>query len=100
MVGPRVIDGAADEYHLTGLTNGASYNVRLQAVNAAGTSPLSTASNVVVPATGAPTVAIVTGGTCSRSFALPASNYRFEVIAINSVGNSVPSVRSELVSPR
>jgi hypothetical protein len=53
-----------------------------------------------VTATGAPTVAIVTGRTRSRSFVLPAGSYRFEVIAINSVGNSVPSDRSERVSPR
>jgi hypothetical protein len=57
------------------------------------------AADGVTPA-GDPTVAIVTAGTRSRSFTLPAGSYRFEVIAINSVGNSLPSDRSEVVSPR
>ncbi len=36
---------------ITGLTNGTAYNFRLRAVTAAGTSPLSTPSNTVTPAT-------------------------------------------------
>ncbi len=53
-----------------------------------------------VTPTGIPTVAIVGSTIRSRSFTLPAGQYRFEVVAINSVGNSLPSARSALVSPR
>ncbi|MFL6133407.1 MAG: fibronectin type III domain-containing protein, partial [Nocardioidaceae bacterium] len=153
VVGTRTIDGAVSEAEITGLTNGVSYNFRVQAVNGAGSS-LFAGSNAVVPATvpdaprilaptqgaaggyltavanwdapldnggsvithyrviarrmaadgvtptGTETVSIVTAAFRSRSFTLPAGNYRFEVIAINSTGNSVPSDRSEVISPR
>ena len=49
---------------------------------------------------GTPTVATVGANARSRSFTLPAGRYRFEVEAINAVGNSAPSARSALVSPR
>jgi hypothetical protein len=49
---------------------------------------------------GTPTVAVTNGATRSRSFTLPAGNYRFEVFASNSAGNSVPSPRSDIVVPR
>ena len=49
---------------------------------------------------GTPTVAIVGATPTSRSFTLAAGNYRFEVVAINNVGNSAPSARSAIVAPR
>ena len=49
---------------------------------------------------GTPTVATVGANARSRSFTLPAGRYRFEVVAINALGNSAPSARSALVSPR
>jgi hypothetical protein len=62
-------------------------------------SALRMAADGVTPA-GAPTV-IVTGATArNRSFTLPAGNYRFEVVAVNSVGDSLPSARSALIAPR
>ena len=53
-----------------------------------------------VTAVGTPTVAITNGAAISRTFTLPAGSYRFEVVAINSVGDSVPSARSVLINPR
>ncbi len=35
-----------------------------------------------------------------RAFTLPAGNYRFEVVAINAVGTSLPSARSANIVPR
>jgi predicted phage tail protein len=45
-------------------------------------------------------VAIVSAATRTRSFTLGAGTYRFEVVAINSVGDSAPSAKSDPVSPR
>jgi Ca2+-binding RTX toxin-like protein len=53
-----------------------------------------------VTAVGTPTVAIVGSAVRTRSFTLPAGSYRFEVVAMNSVGDSVPSARSAVVQPR
>jgi len=53
-----------------------------------------------VTVVGSPTVAIVGATVRTRSFTLPAGSYRFEVVAVNSVGSSVPSIRSALVQPR
>ena len=39
-------------------------------------------------------------GVRQRSFTLPTGNYRFEVVAINSIGTSPPSARSTNVVPR
>jgi len=49
---------------------------------------------------GTPTVAITNGAARTRSFTLPAGSYRFQVVAINSVGDSLPSAMSNLVQPR
>jgi len=49
---------------------------------------------------GAPTVAITNAAQRTRSFTLPAGNYRFQVIAINALGDSAPSAMSNLISPR
>ncbi len=57
------------------------------------------AADGVTP-TGTPVVAIVGSAVRTRSFTLTAGQYRFEVVAINSVGNSLPSARSDLVAPR
>jgi fibronectin type III domain protein len=57
------------------------------------------AADGVTP-TGTPTVAIVGAAVRTRSFTLPAGSYRFEVVAINSVGDSLPSERSTLIQPR
>ncbi|MGG5259873.1 peroxidase family protein [Phycicoccus avicenniae] len=154
VVETRPITGAVSSTTVTGLTNGTAYNFRLQAVNAGGTSALSTASNTVTPAgvpgkagilapaqgpagggltavanwdapattggsaitgyrvtalrmdtdgvtpVGAPTTAVVGAAARTRSFTLPAGNYRFEVVAFNSVGDGPASDRSALVSPR
>ena len=60
---------------MTGLTNGTTYRFRVQAINALGTSPYSTASNPVTPATvpDAPTMfsAIGAPGSASVSWAAP-----------------------------
>jgi Ca2+-binding RTX toxin-like protein len=53
-----------------------------------------------VTVVGSPTVAIVGAAVRTRSFTLPAGSYRFEVIAVNSVGDSLPSDRSALIQPR
>jgi hypothetical protein len=149
-----VLTGTATTTTVTELTNGTAVNFRVQAVNAIGAGALSTASNVVTPATvpgapvilapaqgpaggtltaianwsapatnggsaimgyrvtalqmaadgttviGTPTVALVGASVVTRSFTLPAGSYRFEVVATNSVGDSVPSDRSALVTPR
>ena len=49
---------------------------------------------------GTPVVNIVGAGARTRSFTLPAGQYRFQVVAINSVGDGLPSARSTLVAPR
>ena len=49
---------------------------------------------------GTPVVNIVGAAARTRSFTLPAGQYRFEVIAINSVGDGLSSARSTLVAPR
>jgi hypothetical protein len=46
------------------------------------------------------TSVIVGQAVRTRSFTLPAGTYRFEVVAINAVGDSLPSARSETVVPR
>ncbi|HEV7654507.1 MAG TPA: peroxidase family protein [Mycobacteriales bacterium] len=50
--------------------------------------------------TGTPTQAIVGAAIRTRAFTLPAGSYRFDVVAINSVGDSLPSARSAIVAPR
>jgi hypothetical protein len=57
------------------------------------------AADGVTP-TGTPTVLIVGAAARTRSFTLPAGSYRFEVVAINSVGEGLPSDRSAVVQPR
>lgn len=49
---------------------------------------------------GAPTVALTGANARSRAFTLPAGTYRFEVVATNAVGDSLPSARSVPVQPR
>ncbi len=58
------VAGAVTSTLVTGLTNGTNYNFRLQAINAAGTSPFSAASNVVRPVAvpDAPVIANATQG--------------------------------------
>ncbi len=46
------------------------------------------------------TVALVGANARTRSFTLPAGTYRFEVVATNAVGDSVPSARSAPANPR
>ena len=46
------------------------------------------------------TVVVVASTLRTRSFTLAAGSYRFQVVAVNSVGDSVPSARSALVQPR
>jgi len=65
------------------------YTVRALRMAADGTTPV-----------GTPTVANVGAAVRTRSFTLPAGNYRFEVVANNSAGSSDPSERSAIVSPR
>lgn len=73
-------DGASTNLStiVTGLTNGTSYIFRVSAVNALGTSDLSSISNVVIPATipDVPTniQAIRGNGQATITFDLPASN--------------------------
>jgi Ca2+-binding RTX toxin-like protein len=57
------------------------------------------AADGVTP-TGTPVVNVVGPNVRTRAFTLPAGNYRFEVVAINNVGDSLPSDRSGLVAPR
>ncbi len=74
--------GTATIATITGLTNGTSYNFRVQAVNALGTGAASASSANVTPATlpGAPTLATVTSGaaggarTVTVTWNAPASN--------------------------
>ncbi|GAA2738938.1 hypothetical protein GCM10009867_32800 [Pedococcus aerophilus] len=146
------ISGSTPSTVITGLTNGTAYNFRVQAVNANGTSALSTASNTVTPATvpGAPTIGTAlsgaTGGAINaqavwtapasnggsiitnyrvlayrvaadgstsffsqttfngtvtpRTIALTAGNYQFEVVAINALGDSPASAKSNTVVAR
>jgi hypothetical protein len=55
----------------------------------------------VTPVDGPPAgIATVGGAARTRAFALPAGNYRFEVVAINVAGESAPSERSDLIAPR
>ena len=56
--------GSSDSFVLSGLVDGTSYSFRVRAVNAAGTSLYSAASNTVTPATvpGAPTIGTATSG--------------------------------------
>jgi hypothetical protein len=55
----------------------------------------------VTPVDGPPAAVATVGGTArTRAFALPAGNYRFEVVAINVAGASAPSERSNLIAPR
>ena len=64
--------------NVTGLTNGTAYNFKIAAVNADGTGPQSTASNVVTPSTvpGSPTGVTATAGNAqaSVSWTAPTSN--------------------------
>jgi hypothetical protein len=66
-----------------------NYQVTALRMAADGTTPI-----------GTPTVNIVGANARTRSFTLPAGSYRFEVVAVNSVGNSLPSARSSLIQPR
>ena len=66
------------------LTN---YRVNAYRVNANGTTTI--VSQTTVGAT-----------VTSRSIALPAGNYQFDVMAVNAVGNSVLSARSNTVAAR
>jgi uncharacterized protein YccT (UPF0319 family) len=62
---------------ITGLTNGTTYTVKMQAVNSIGTSASSAASSAVIPKTvpGSPSISSVTAGNQQVSvvFAAPAS---------------------------
>jgi len=49
---------------------------------------------------GTPVTNTVGAGIRTATFTLPAGNYRFEVVASNRFGTSVPSARSALISPR
>jgi len=49
---------------------------------------------------GAPIVNPVGAGIRTATFTLAAGSYRFEVVATNRFGSSVPSARSALMSPR
>jgi Ca2+-binding RTX toxin-like protein len=54
-----------------------------------------------VTAVGTPTVALAAAGARTLSMTLPAAgNYRFQVVAINAVGDSPASARSALVAAR
>ena len=44
--------------------------------------------------------ATTNAGARARVFTLPAGNYRFQVVAINAVGDSAPSAQSNQVSPQ
>ncbi len=113
----RTITGVAPgtSTTITGLTNGTAYNFRLQAVNAVGTSALSTASNNVTPATvpGAPTIGTATQGavggarTASAVWTAPASNggitiTNYQVSAFDAVTGTLlqQTVFNGTVTPR
>jgi Ca2+-binding RTX toxin-like protein len=49
---------------------------------------------------GAPVTNTVGAGIRTATFTLPAGSYRFEVVATNRFGTSVPSARSALIAPR
>ncbi len=146
------VAGAAPEGTVTGLTNGTAYTFKVQALNAVGTSPWSTASGAITPGNppGAPTIGAAAQGakggaltaianwTAPKStggspitgyqvaaylvnpngsltldklvtavpsarkyeFSLAAGTYRFQVVALNAVGDSPPSSLSATVRPR
>ena len=152
----RPAGAGATSLVVTGLTNGTTYRFRVRAINAAGSSALSGASNPVTPTEGlgvgavpgAPTirnaVAGAAGGAITATanwwahdntgsspitgyqvtairtgvanivelrtplagrdqtlvMTLPAGNYRFTVVAINSTGPSLASGQSNLVTAR
>ncbi|MDQ1719424.1 MAG: hypothetical protein QOE89_3377, partial [Pseudonocardiales bacterium] len=65
-----------------------SYRVSVLRMAANGTTVLST------------TTVLVASNLRTRTFTLAAGNYRFQVVAINALGNSPASARSALVQPR
>jgi hypothetical protein len=64
------------------------YRVSVLRMAANGTTVLST------------TTVVVASNLRSRTFTLAAGNYRFQVVAVNALGNSPASARSALVQPR
>ena len=71
--------GASSPVTVSGLTNGNSYTVKVAAVNAYGTGPLSAASNSVIPAPGAPSSVeylVIAGGGGAYTGAGGAGGFR------------------------
>jgi Ca2+-binding RTX toxin-like protein len=153
-----VTTGSASTADITGLVNGTRYTFKVRAVNAAGVSAFSAASNRITPAApappatvpGAPVIGLATpgggggaltarvlwlppltdGGSAilnyqvtaiqvdalgvdtgftvlgplrgpganSQTLTLPAGRYQFTVVAINAIGTSVASDRSNIVT--
>ena len=109
MPGGRNVAGTGSPITVTGLTNGTAYTFYVKATNAAGTGPLSAASNTVTPLTipGAPVIHTALAGPgsgqVSVNFTAPTSNggsaIVFYTATVSPGGGTTTGTASPIIFP-